>query len=425
MQIKLAKIIIERESRQRKQLEGITSLAASIKRNGVIQPVVLDENFKLIAGERRCTAAKEAGLIEIPYVLFANLSAEQRERIELEENIKRVELSWRDECEAVSKYYTLRKADSPEITINDVAEELAMSSKTLRDRLQVQKEIDSGNEIVKSATVFSAAKNITERTNERREAALMEDIAEIFNAPSENVAQIIDYQVPLLNADFTEWTAAYTGFKFNFIHCDFPYGKNANKNAQGTINLDNGYADTPEVYANLLRTLAFAMDNVIAENAHLVFWFSIDTYEQTYEALTLMGWTVNRFPFIWGKSDNTGLLPDPTRGPRRIYETAFLASRGDRKIIKAVGNCVWEPATKNSGHMSEKPVPVLTHLFRMYVDKTTVMLDPTCGSGNAAWAASMLSAKSVLGLELDPEFYSRSVSNWKAKSDVDQIGLAF
>jgi DNA modification methylase len=48
--------------------------------------------------------------------------------------------------------------------------------------------------------------------------------------------------------------------------------------------------------------------------------------------------------------------------------------------------------------------PMLRHFFRMFVDDSTSMLDPTCGSGTALRAANELDAAHVLGLEINPEF---------------------
>ena len=47
---------------------------------------------------------------------------------------------------------------------------------------------------------------------------------------------------------------------------------------------------------------------------------------------------------------------------------------------------------------------MLRHFFSMFVDETTSMLDPTCGSAASLRAAEDLGAKSVLGLELDPNY---------------------
>ena len=52
--------------------DGLQDLASSIKRYGVIQPIVVTEKdgyYAIIAGERRWRAAKIAGLVEIPAII--------------------------------------------------------------------------------------------------------------------------------------------------------------------------------------------------------------------------------------------------------------------------------------------------------------------------------------------------------------------
>jgi len=151
-------------------------------------------------------------------------------------------------------------------------------------------------------------------------------------------------------------------------------------------------------------------DNFIAPSAHLIFWFSMDFYTETRTKIQAAGWTVDPFPLTWFKIDNTGMLPDANRGPRRVYETALFCTRGDRKIVRAVGNCCAAGVTKTY-HMSEKPTAVVGHFFRMLVDETTVMLDPTCGSGNAVKMAEELGADWSLGLEINPDYVESAKQN--------------
>src|SRR5690606_37631741 len=135
-----------------------------------------------------------------------------------------------------------------------------------------------------------------------------------------------------LNTSFHEWQESYNGPKFNLIHCDFPYGINVADAPRMSSTIKDYYEDSPDVYWSLVARLARAMDNVVAESAHLMFWHSMKFYRDTVFELERMGWKVNPFPLIWHKSDGAGIAPDPQRGPRQTYEAAIFASRGDRKI---------------------------------------------------------------------------------------------
>ena len=81
-------------------------LVASIKKSGIIQPIIVrkaDNGYEIIAGERRWRAAQQAGLKEVPVIIRG---AEDQEIAELSliENLQRENLNPIEEAEA---YQTL------------------------------------------------------------------------------------------------------------------------------------------------------------------------------------------------------------------------------------------------------------------------------------------------------------------------------
>jgi len=88
--------------------EALDELAASIKANGVIQPIVVrpvpgfPHQFELVAGERRWQAAKVAGLIEIPAVV-RELNDQEALAVALIENIQREDLTPAEEARALQR----------------------------------------------------------------------------------------------------------------------------------------------------------------------------------------------------------------------------------------------------------------------------------------------------------------------------------
>lgn len=73
----------------------IAELARSIRRHGILQPVVVrraGERFELVVGERRWRAAKEAGLEKIPAVV-ADIASGDRLEIAIVENVQRRDLN--------------------------------------------------------------------------------------------------------------------------------------------------------------------------------------------------------------------------------------------------------------------------------------------------------------------------------------------
>jgi ParB family chromosome partitioning protein len=425
--ISIDQITISRDERQRRELVGIEELAESIRVTGLINPPVVDQNLVLVAGERRLTACKLLGWTAIPVQFAEELPRDQLYLIELEENVKRVDLDWKDQVAAIEQYHKLRSAQEAEWNTAQSARALGISPKEIYSKLAVAEALREGDPLVVNADKYSVARGVVERKTARAKSAEIDMLkAKAFSpkaakSPSQTVEAVVDIdeeiaeelvvETPFLHADFTEWASSYAGPRFNFLHCDFPYGVNAGSHNQGAADAFGGYDDSADVYWSLLDTLADCMGNVVAESAHMMFWFSMDYYHETKTRLESMGWVVNPFPLIWHKSDNSGILPDPKRGPRRIYETAFLCTRGDRFVIQAVANTFAAPNLKEI-HMSEKNKEMLSHFFRMFVDASTIMLDPTAGSGNAVVVAEKMGAPHRLGLERDQEFFSRAVETY-------------
>lgn len=429
----VASIIINRDERQRRVLTGIEELAESLHRVGQINPIVITKDGLLVAGERRLTAAKSLGWTDIMVQFVEDLSEYELSVIELEENLKRTDLTWQDECLAVERLHTLRKGNEAEWTQEDTANALGYAPMDVSRKLAVASEINKGNERVAKADKYTMALNLVKREEERRKSAVIDNI--IPSTVSDIVAPASDEEpeapaprvAPLINEDFHEWAAAYCETKFNLIHCDFPYGINVADSPRQNSGIQEYYEDSKDVYFNLLDTLEMAMSNVVSDSAHLIFWFSMDYYQVTLERLTKMGWKVNPFPLIWHKSDNAGIAPDPQRGPRRTYETAFFASRGDRKLTSAgaVSNSFAHPGKKGPDgiHLSEKPVAMLQHFLRMVCDDYSAVLDPTCGSGNALKAATNCGAARVLGIEKSSDFYTTAVNRYFDVSGSNETNL--
>lgn len=402
-------------NRQRKDLGDVNSLAESMQRIGLINPIVIDSSGAVIAGERRFTAACALGWTSISCQDVTNLSDYELQCIEFEENVKRKNLTWQEEVAAIENFHNLKLENEIGWDQVKTAEALGLSTPIVSRQLAVAKEM--GNEKIAGADKFTAAHNLVARSLERRKTSALSSIGVSLAKVAGEEAVIQEKSpVPIINGDFHAWIETYSGPKFNLIHCDFPYGINVANSPRQNAAMTDYYDDSKDIYDHLLIALGACMDTVIAESAHLLFWFSMDYYEETRKDLIDMGWTVNPFPLIWHKSDNAGIAPDPHRWPRRTYETAFICSRGDRKLTEAgcKSNSFSYPGKKGDDaiHISEKPVPMLSHFLSMFCDEYTLFLDPTCGSGNSVKAAIALRANHVLGIEIDKDFYDIAVEHW-------------
>lgn len=124
-----------RQPRRRFEPEATSGLAASIRLQGVLQPVVVrpreEGGYELIAGERRWRAAREAGIPTIPAVVRV---ADERETLllGLVENVARENLSPVEEARA---YASLM--DEFELSLGDVADRVGRSKPSVSNRLRL------------------------------------------------------------------------------------------------------------------------------------------------------------------------------------------------------------------------------------------------------------------------------------------------
>ena len=431
------------QDRQRSEIkeDKLKELASSIREHGIIHPPVVlpmpDGRFNIVVGERRVRAAALLEWVHIE-VRFAedDTPSDELKALEFIENNHRADLSWQDRTRAVHGYHTLMTNTREDWDTAKSAAAFSISRDHTNDLIRVGKQLESGRESVVEAHSFSAARNSLDREFQRQVDNELELLDESFTEGEPLHIEIDDLgdisadfdtsrrpkatrpaSKDILNENFLEWLEhsspkAIGGPKYNFIHCDFPYGIDYDKGGSQTASKTHGdYDDSLDTYRKLVLTLLDEVDNVLASSAHIMFWFSMNYYTWTVDTFAARGFTVNPFPLIWHKADNVGTLPDPSRGPRRVYATALLLHRGDRKIVKPVSNLLPHNSNKSKAlHLSEKPEAVLDHFFQMFVDRSTMMLDPTCGSGNALISAEKLGALSVKGLDIIKEFVAAARS---------------
>lgn len=133
--------------------ESLNNLAQSIKSQGIIQPLTVEEiapgEFSIIAGERRFRAAKIAGLSKVPAIVIT-LSDVQRIQVSLIENIQRENLNAIEEATAYQ--YLI---DRSGFTQEQVAEKVGKSRSTITNSLRLLSLSDQMKDDIVSGTLTS------------------------------------------------------------------------------------------------------------------------------------------------------------------------------------------------------------------------------------------------------------------------------
>jgi ParB family chromosome partitioning protein len=120
--------------------EQIRSLADSIRRHGVLQPVVVrraGDRYELVVGERRWRACREAGLAALPAVV-ADIADRGRLEVALVENVQRHDLN------PIELAHAFRALGEAGATQEEIGERVGLDRSTVSNHLRL---LDLPNEM--------------------------------------------------------------------------------------------------------------------------------------------------------------------------------------------------------------------------------------------------------------------------------------
>lgn len=131
--------------------EALRDLTASIKEQGILQPIVArrkdERTFEIIAGERRWRAAQLAGLHEVP-VILKKVDEQNSLELAIIENIQRQDLNVLEEAEAYD-----RLIQDYDLTQQQVADKVGKERATVANALRLLALPGELKELVKTSAL--------------------------------------------------------------------------------------------------------------------------------------------------------------------------------------------------------------------------------------------------------------------------------
>ena len=127
--------------------DALQELAESIKRHGILQPLLVTpvgKHYEIVAGERRWRAAKLAGLKEVP-VIIRKYDRGQITEIALIENIQREDLNPMEEAQAYQQLI-----DEFGLKQEELAQRVAKSRAAIANHLRLLKLVPEVQELVRT-----------------------------------------------------------------------------------------------------------------------------------------------------------------------------------------------------------------------------------------------------------------------------------
>ena len=101
-------IVVQDRQRSLNQAH-VTSLAEDLRAHGLIQPIVINQDKRLIAGGHRLAAGLSLGWTTIDVVYKETLTEYELQELELAENLKRADLTWQEKVKAIARIHSLKR----------------------------------------------------------------------------------------------------------------------------------------------------------------------------------------------------------------------------------------------------------------------------------------------------------------------------
>ena len=236
--------------------ESLAELAASIKTQGVMQPILVRavdntpgaERYEIVAGERRWRATQLAGLSEVP-VLIRNIPDEQALAMALIENIQRENLNPLEEAQGLQ-----RLIDEFGLTHQEAADAVGRSRPATSNLLRLLQltaavqdlllngQLDMGHARallpIAGAQQIALAQRIIQKNLSVREAERL--VQQIINPPKTPAQQPVDRDLLRLQEELSDTVGASVAIR-------------SNKKGAGKITIEFGNLDQLEGILGRLR----------------------------------------------------------------------------------------------------------------------------------------------------------------------------
>ena len=386
--------------------------------------IYCESDLILVAGERRLRAVTELHSLEVkftfsevhvplnsvPCTLYEDLTVAEAVQIELDENIKRSNITWQEQAKATQRLNVLlgklseEKSESPP-TVAKLTELITgktggSSQDIVRTDLIVANHLD--NPAVSKATSAKEALKILKKEEEaskNRQLALK--IGETYGKDNNKI----------FHGDCLEVLKGFefTGY-FDVILTDPPYGMGADEfgDSAGKLSNTHNYDDSYESWLKLMQIFARVAYYVTKPQAHAYIFCDFDNFHVLKDFMIDAGWDVFRTPLISRKL-NSGRVPDPTCGPRRQAEFILYAIKG-RKPVKVIAPDVIDNKGDNPhNHAAGKSSELYLDLLRRSVSPGDNVLDAFAGTFTILRAAKTLKINTV-AIEKDIASYGIGVT---------------
>ena len=422
--------------RYRKDLGDLEPLKASITELGLLHPVVIDGERRLLVGGRRLEACKQLGMLTIPAVTAASLS-ELRQRVmaEKDENVCREPFK-PSEMVALGRVIEEFQRPIAEAAIEDGGKRGGRPPKNPRGNSpRVSK---PQNESKRTSSVAAAACGVDRRTYEKAKA-----VAQAAAATPETFGHLVEQmdRAGKVNKAYSELRKAEKKAERDKARekVEATTGIKADERCSlgdvwilGDHVLYCGDTSTDE-FRDLIRdrvegkaALAFA-DPPYGANVEgyddSKFYWDHDYLAEAADIVVVTPGIVSIFelasrtamPYRWSLA--AWITNGMTRGAvgfgNWMYAAVFSAGSVFRQAQDFTKVTISNAEAEDTEHPTRKPTEYVQWIVETFSKPKEWVIDPFLGSGQTLMVCEA-SGRKCIGGELDPKFCSEIVARWEA-----------
>ncbi len=458
-------IIIQNRARQ--DVGNIDDLANAIKSVGQLNPILINSDNVLIAGERRLLAIKQLQRTTIDVRVVDGVTPDDQLMIELLENLYRKDFTWHEDIDLKYKLHNfwVKKAKDKgkewgyrstakklRCSLGGLSTDLALAEAMLVfPELKNQPTKSRAREVYKafgnqaqalqrmnnlssteqenlrklqSGQVSLPVKNTVPEhvTNETKEAA-KKATQVIFETETKETP--ITEKIIYISENYKKFIEKIPDNSVGMIELDPPYAINYDKNYGIETNKLRTSEDWTEknLYDFYINTLPILYKKLIS-SSWILCWTGKEHFVRINELAVQAGFSIQD-PGVWTKTGGSSHIPKKKmisnwemyllfRKDNAQFNTASLPSAVSFPTV---------PASQRI-HRWEKPIDLYDHFLKALGQPGTIFLSPFAGSGNSlisAAKARMLPIGCDKSNKYIPQFYSRAQNYLGIKPQVEGL----
>lgn len=377
-----------------REAEDVDGLANSLLQFGQLQPIIIDNEYNLLDGLRRLSAARANMWTHISGSFKDDVDEVLAREIELETNIQRAQFTWLERAKAISEIDAMKRARDPNWSQPMTAATIGSKRQAdVSEAIKVTAMAEMFPEI-KDAKSQAAAYNIA-----TRKAKMIERRIEAEAQPIRS-----DYESLIHLGDAVDFIKTLPDSSIDHCVTDPPFGVAYDERIAGTSHAATAYQDDDNAYKRILSMVP-DIYRTLRPGGFCIFFYGMSWHTEVHAAFVEAGFVVDPLPVIWDRSSGRTYTNRPDRYFTRGYDVAIHAFKGDGTLAKQGGCNILriEPVGRSEREtLVERPVELYAELIRRVSQPGEIIADFFVGSGSCP-AAAVSTGRKFIGSELDAD----------------------